>query len=144
VTLDGQPVAGALLVFIADDERKETPLTTQSNDKGEYRLIGNTGAGVPVGKYKIAVSKLALQDGTVPATKEQLKLARAQDLLGNILPKIYEDRATTPCSVKSAAAPTRSQSSSRKHLDIGRHEQPNTERLPRIILALRLACDILR
>src|SRR5215510_6231132 len=82
VTFDSQPVAGAQVVFVAED-------------KGEYRLIPNTPAGIAVGKYKVAVTKEALKDGTVPQG-EGLEEARTNGLLSNILPKVYEDRATTP------------------------------------------------
>ena len=41
---------------------------------------------------------MALPDGELPKGKDQLLRARAANQLVNVLPKIYEDRATTPLS----------------------------------------------
>ena len=62
---------------------------------GSFQIVGNTGNGIPVGQYKVVVSKMALPDGTVPKG-EQLVLAQQQGLLRNVLPGVYEDRASTP------------------------------------------------
>jgi hypothetical protein len=95
VTLDGKAVPGAQVVFLGEDEKNEAPIVAVADDEGKYRLIGHDSAGIPTGKYRVAVSKMALKDGTVPVG-ERLEQARAQGLLRNVLPKVYEDRATTP------------------------------------------------
>ena len=95
VTLDGAPVAGALVVFLRESAQGQGPSTAQSNDEGVYRLVGNAGGGIPAGKYKVAVTKEALKDGTVPQG-ERLEQARSQGLLKNILPKEYEECPTSP------------------------------------------------
>jgi hypothetical protein len=94
VTLEGEPVAGALVAFVAADD-KTAPVVAQSDDAGGYALVGNKGGGVPAGKYKVVVTRMALKDGTVP-TGERLEQARARGLLQNVLPPAYADRATTP------------------------------------------------
>lgn len=94
VTLDGTPVSGATVVFLPEDA-KGGPITAFTGEQGDYRLVGNLGGGIPAGKYKVAVSKQALADGTVP-TGEQLLQARSAGLLRNTLPAIYEDQSTTP------------------------------------------------
>ena len=95
VTLDSKPVPHANVVFIGEDAKNETPIATQSDSSGYYRLVGNVEAGIPVGKYKVAVTQMALKDGTVPQG-EMLEQARAKGLLSNSLPGVYEDRKTTP------------------------------------------------
>jgi hypothetical protein len=94
-TLDSQPLAGAQVVFIGEDEKNQAPVVALTNNEGNYKLVGNQGGGIPAGKYKVMVSKVTLPDGTVP-TGERLEQARAKGLLNNSLPKIYEDRSTSP------------------------------------------------
>ena len=84
VTFDSQPVAGAQVVFVAEDKASAGPIVAQSDDKGEYRLIPNTPAGIAVGKYKVAVTKEARKDGTVPQG-EGLEEARTNGLLSALI-----------------------------------------------------------
>ncbi len=95
VTLDGTPLADAQLVFIGEDATNQSPVVAQSDAAGKYSLTGNTGGGVPLGKYRVCVSKMSLPDGTRPAG-EGLEKARVDGLLVNTLAKEYEDQATTP------------------------------------------------
>lgn len=99
VTLDGVPVEGAMVNFVGNDAKKESVVVARSDKSGNYRLIGNAGSGVALGKYKVAVSKQALRNGTVPEG-EELLAARSKNLLVNILPKIYEDKDSSPIEVE--------------------------------------------
>lgn len=99
VTLDNQPLAGAEIGFVGVEEGKETLMVTTTNDEGAYKLVPNTRAGVPAGRYKVTVRKMSLKDGTVP-TGEKRDQARDKGLLVNTLPKVYEDQATTPFEVE--------------------------------------------
>jgi hypothetical protein len=94
VTLDGVTVDSGLVVFMGADGKNEAPVTAPI-ENGNYRLVGNQGGGVPIGKYKVAVTREALKNGTVP-TGEKLEQARSKGLLINVLPKIYESHADTP------------------------------------------------
>ena len=102
VTLDAAPVAGAQVTFLHADESVTGPLVAKTDDAGRFELVGNTGAGVPVGPYRVAVRKDALKDGSVP-TGEQIDQARAAGKLRNMLPKVYDDKATTPVKVELRA-----------------------------------------
>lgn len=95
VTLDGTPLPEAQIVFVGEDANNNSPVVAQSDEAGKFVLIGLNGGGVPPGKYRAAVSKQTLKDGTRP-TGEELERARVEERLVNTLPKIYEDRATTP------------------------------------------------
>lgn len=95
VTLDGTPLSDAQVVFIGEDANNQSPVVAQSDAAGKYSLTGNTGGGIPLGKYRVAVSKFSLPDGTLPAG-EGLEKARVDGLLVNTLAKEYEDQATSP------------------------------------------------
>jgi hypothetical protein len=95
VTLDEQPVTLAELVFVGEDERNRAPLVAVTNDAGDYRLIGHKDDGIAPGWYKVTVRKMALKDGSVPKG-DALAYAQQEELLQNVLPKKYEDGATTP------------------------------------------------
>jgi hypothetical protein len=92
VTLDGEPVRGAQVVFARDGSG---PVVAQTDDAGRYALVGNTGAGLPPGEYRVTVTKEAMKDGTVP-TGEALTQARAKGLLKNVLPAKYAEPGTSP------------------------------------------------
>jgi hypothetical protein len=94
VTLENEPVAGAQVVFLGEDEANQAPVPALTNDDGYYQLLGPKAGSIAVGKYKVVVNKMTLKDGTVPAG-EQLNQARSKGLLHNSLPKVYEDRSTT-------------------------------------------------
>src|SRR5687767_2272197 len=95
VTLDGQPVAEAEIVFLIEGEENPTPVVAHSDENGKYKLIGNNGRGIRTGNYKVVVTKMAAPDRTV-FKGENLMQAREQGLLRNILPPVYEDGSTTP------------------------------------------------
>jgi hypothetical protein len=97
VTLDGELVGGAQIVFFADGAEHPAPLIAQSEGDGRYILIGSHAGGITPGKYKVIVSKMAFKNGTLPKG-EQLEQARADGTLINLLPAVYEERNTTPLS----------------------------------------------
>ena len=81
----------ARIVFVKDTNA----IHALADESGEYRLLGNDGAGVPIGAYKITVVKMALADGTIPVGRA-FELAREQGKLKSVVPKIYADPASTP------------------------------------------------
>ncbi len=93
-TWNDQPLAEALVVFVPDEER-QSPIAVPTDDAGRYQLIGGKGGGVPPGKYRVVVTKMALKDGRVPKG-ELLEQARAKGQLVNVLPRAYEEFDTTP------------------------------------------------
>jgi hypothetical protein len=95
VTLDEAPLASAQVVFLLADVEDPAPLVAQTDDAGHYELMGPQGHGIPVGKYKVMVSKTSLPDGTLPKG-EKLVQMRGQGWLQESLPGVYSDRASTP------------------------------------------------
>ena len=60
VTLDGEPVAQASLMFIPDSGR---PASGNTNTNGAFELSSYGGNdGLPAGNYQVTVSKLVLKD----------------------------------------------------------------------------------
>lgn len=64
VTQDGAPLAGAEVIFHAQDaaNQKYTPSGT-TNEKGEAKIRTYGFEGVPAGEYKVTVTKLVIEDG---------------------------------------------------------------------------------
>lgn len=101
VTLGGEPVAGAQVIFLGAGEQDPAPLVSSTDDEGHYQLASNTGRGIPLGSYKVVVSKMALRSGAVLQGERMLQ-ARNDGQLVNVLPRVYEDRGTTTlqCDVR--------------------------------------------
>jgi hypothetical protein len=60
VTLDGEPVSQASLMFIPDSGR---PASGSTNTDGEFELSSYGGNdGLPAGNYRVTVTKLVLKD----------------------------------------------------------------------------------
>jgi len=66
VTLDGQPVASATVVFTADDGSRIASGFTDAS--GNFSLTSDNKEGTLPGKYKVSVSKTAIIEGQSPAT----------------------------------------------------------------------------
>ena len=94
-TLDNAPLKGASVAFIGQGDKNKGTLIAATNDEGAYKLLGNEGAGIPAGKYKVVVTKMALKGGQVPSGEGRDE-AEEKGLLVNILPPIYENTASTP------------------------------------------------
>ena len=95
VTLDNEPLAGAQVVFIGENEENQRPYVTQTDAEGKYKVIGDKGAKIPRGKYKVMVSKMVSIDGK-PLVGEQILESRENGKLQNMLSPVYEERSTSP------------------------------------------------
>jgi hypothetical protein len=86
VTLDGQPVGDAVVVFVPEAPGGEPP-RARSKDDGAFRLGTDKATGAPAGTYKVVVNKF---DGSPRAKGKQ-----------SVLPRIYASPDTTPlrCTV---------------------------------------------
>lgn len=105
VTLDGAPLADAMVNFTPAVEGKGTPSYAKTDAAGKYQLqtlLGNADAGTTPGEYIVTVSKIELKetgktiensDGTKSPEKESEEL----------LPKKYTDAKTS--DLKATVAP---------------------------------------
>jgi hypothetical protein len=104
VTLDGEPLAGATIVFEPDLDKapsdgksvaRRPPMQADPTDEdGRYKLRGHTSAGVPVGKYKVLISKMVSKKAQAvdPENEQLIEDGR----LRNVLPAIHGDPEKTP------------------------------------------------
>jgi hypothetical protein len=65
VTLDDQPLAGALITFIPIGATRGSGATGQTGPDGVYQLTSTRGgAGVVPGEYRVVISKPVMPDGS--------------------------------------------------------------------------------
>lgn len=77
VILYQKPVAGAELVFEAVDNPHEQYFGA-SGDDGQYRVSYRTKKGLPVGTYKVTVTRYSLPEGRPFPTGEEGAVLRSQ------------------------------------------------------------------
>jgi predicted RNA-binding Zn-ribbon protein involved in translation (DUF1610 family) len=90
ITLDGEPLTEARVDFVGDasvGDASAERFLAKTDDKGHYVLRSNTNAGIPPGKYKVTVSKLALKDGQMQS----------------FVHKVYEELESTPLHAEVGA-----------------------------------------
>jgi DNA-directed RNA polymerase subunit RPC12/RpoP len=108
VTLDGEPLVGAEVIFRGEKE-KLGPFKGTTIAGGQYKLIGNTAAGIPLGSYKVTVTHLAPKGKGVvmPTTPVEIAKLKAEGKLINTIPPMYSDEQKTPLvyTVKSGSNP---------------------------------------
>ena len=76
VTLDGEPVANAALMFIPDSGR---PASGNTNTNGEFQVSSFGGNdGLPAGNYRVTVTKLVLKDKFQEIYDRQVERAKAE------------------------------------------------------------------
>jgi hypothetical protein len=113
VTLDGSPLAGAIVTFVAQGQGAESGAAT-TNEKGEYSAnSGSVGEGLKPGEYKVTISK---RETVVDEDLERLKAGEITDdeyqeikakrgmkensgsVGANLVPEEYSSAATTSLS----------------------------------------------
>ena len=76
VTLDGEPVAQASLMFIPDSGR---PASGNTNTNGEFQVSSFGGNdGLPAGNYRVTATKLVLKDKFQQLYDRQVERAAAE------------------------------------------------------------------
>ena len=113
VTLDGEPVANAALMFIPDSGR---PASGNTNTNGEFQVSSFGGNdGLPAGNYRVTATRLVLKDKFQQLYDRQIERAKAEAEPGeepeevdiefgdnayeNELPEKYEELDTTDITV---------------------------------------------
>jgi hypothetical protein len=109
VTLDGEPVANAALMFIPDSGR---PASGNTNTNGDFQVSSFGGNdGLPAGNYRVTATKLILKDKYQERYDRQVERAAAEaepgeepeevdiefgeNAYANELPKKYAELDTT-------------------------------------------------
>jgi hypothetical protein len=102
VTMNGQPLAGAMISFQPDvDSYEDAPGSTgKTNDKGEYTLKAATGeSGARVGKHKVMINLWATKPGAKDAPTE-----RGGPPLEDKVPSRYNDATELIFAVSSSGS----------------------------------------
>lgn len=104
VTLDGQPLADAEVVFHpADTTADVSPYGGRSGPDGKFTLqVGADRKGPPPGSYKVIVTRYVLKDGSTPSV-EDLDQFRLMGKVKNMVPAIYDNLERTPLTVEVKA-----------------------------------------
>jgi hypothetical protein len=87
VNLDGKPLAGAKIDFVAS----EGGGTIVTDDQGKFEFKGGTFDTLKPGKYQVFVTKFVDKAGKVTAPEEVEQLVAA-GLAKNLVPAKYGDR----------------------------------------------------
>lgn len=99
VTQDGAPLEGADVIFYAQDpeNQKYTP-SGRTNEKGEAKIKTYGFEGVPAGEYKVTVTKLVIEEGTLVVEENGAEsVERGAEY--QVVAAEYRDVNTTPLSV---------------------------------------------
>lgn len=92
VTLNGQPLSAATVIFIPQGQTKGTECQGKTDESGGYRLTQQHGGeGAPPGDYKVVINRLLRGDGT-PLPPEG---AGAGGIAVETLPRQYSDITAT-------------------------------------------------
>lgn len=94
VTLDQKPLSGAMLTFLPTGATRGGGATGYTDQAGNYELQSPDGrAGVPVGEYRVIVTKLVMPDGSdFPVNSE---IAPMDSPARQVLPDRYSDDRQT-------------------------------------------------
>ena len=98
IILDNEPLADAEIAFVNE---KLGVFQSKTDPNGKYQLYGNKGR-VPVGKYKVTISKLVMLDGRAPEGEEGAA-ARTEGKLKNLLPPHFSEPEKTTQSAEVKA-----------------------------------------
>lgn len=99
VTQDGAPLAGAEVIFHAQDpaNQKYTPSGT-TNEKGEAQIKTYGFEGVPAGEYKVTVTKLVIEEGELVVAEDGSETVEGRSEYQAVDAE-YRDVNTTPLSI---------------------------------------------
>jgi hypothetical protein len=106
VTLDGQPLSGAQVVFVPSGGTGRAA-SAATDASGVYSLVTNTDKGAMPGNYKVQVNYITRPDGTPITTFEEgmdITQLEASGQAKQILPPRYSDHQQSELSfeVKSS------------------------------------------
>lgn len=109
ISLDGAPLGDANVTFMKDGGPNEQGVSGsgKTDMSGKYVIRTGGKAGIPAGRYRVVISKLATKDGSpfVPNPEQGLDLeqARMNGMVKESVPPKYSDAGKTTLSVEVTA-----------------------------------------
>lgn len=109
ITMDGEPLAEAAVTFLFDGTPPKGFLSGsgKTDSSGKYSLLSGSKPGIPAGRYRVTVSKLATKDGSPfredPSQGIDLEQARMSGAVKEGIPKQYNDPEKTTLSSQITA-----------------------------------------
>lgn len=101
VTLDGKPVAGAVLNFVpVDSKLRSNTAVTDDNGAFEVKAHPTTKVTLQVGQYNVFIKKMVDKSGRVPNSEEATQLEAAGQLK-NAIPAWYGPMDEMPPQLKA-------------------------------------------
>src|SRR5262249_5629365 len=101
VTLDGQPLADAEVVFCPTDNPKSGGNSARTRSDGSFEAYAQPRSGRPMhpGNYLVLVTKLVQKNGAVPSA-EDTSMLLASGSLHNSLPTKYGEADQSPFKIE--------------------------------------------
>lgn len=98
VTLDGQPLAGALVTYIPTGTQTTGVIDAagETDEQGKYKLLTSEGRaeGAVPGEYRVVITKLVMADGsTAKPTKDKSPMHLMLEGAKEVVPAEYSDLA---------------------------------------------------
>jgi hypothetical protein len=95
VTLDGNPLSGAAVVFQPKEDATLGAASARTGPDGRFELQPRPGTNeaLPPGKYMVLITRFVDTKGNVPSDEEFTKLS-FEDKLINQLPKKYNEKSS--------------------------------------------------
>ncbi|WP_152051485.1 carboxypeptidase-like regulatory domain-containing protein [Tautonia marina] len=100
VTVDGEPLAGAVITFLQTDE-KGTTANGETDEEGSYTLQAMMQRGIAPGRYQVGISYLMPPSGKPVGLSARSSLAPVADLAvaEELVPPRYSDLGQTELTV---------------------------------------------
>ena len=96
VTMNGQPLSGATVVFVPEGGGPEAG--AQTDEEGSFRLNGTRGDGTLAGEYRVIVSKKEWPPGVKPPDPKEMSFASVLRMRETV-PQKYTVQDKTPLHV---------------------------------------------
>lgn len=109
ITLDGSPLADAMVAFVPDSETEGTQASGRTDSSGKYTIkpvTAEADPGTTAGKYKVTVRKTEMVSTgqTITNTDDDGNTEKVKDMRAvETLNKLYTSRTTTPFEAEVVA-----------------------------------------
>lgn len=104
VTLGNAPLEAAEVSFVGDNDPRLGAYRAITNKEGKYEIRENNGAGIPVGNYKVFVTKMVMPDGKLPQGPAG-EVAREEGMLKSAVAPEFNTATTLRATIHTGDNP---------------------------------------